>query len=74
MRIATYARVSTRDGRRDTENQLRQLRQFAATQGWTVVHEFEDQASGKPRRPRPVPEDVRGGVPARVRLLALLEP
>jgi DNA invertase Pin-like site-specific DNA recombinase len=47
MRIATYARISTRDGRQDTENQLRQLRQFAATQGWTVVHEYEDQASGK---------------------------
>jgi DNA invertase Pin-like site-specific DNA recombinase len=50
MRVATYARVSTRDGRQDTENQLRQLRQlrqFAATQGWTVVHQYEDQASGK---------------------------
>jgi DNA invertase Pin-like site-specific DNA recombinase len=47
MRIATYARVSTRDGRQDTENQLRQLRRFAATQGWTVVHEYEDHASGK---------------------------
>ena len=47
MRIATYARVSTRDGRQDTENQLRQLRQFAATQSWTIVHEYQDQASGK---------------------------
>jgi DNA invertase Pin-like site-specific DNA recombinase len=47
MRIATYARVSTRNGRQDTENQLRLLRQFAATQGWTVVHEYEDQATGK---------------------------
>jgi DNA invertase Pin-like site-specific DNA recombinase len=47
MRIAIYARVSTKDGRQDTENQLRQLREFSATQGWTVVHEYVDRASGK---------------------------
>jgi predicted site-specific integrase-resolvase len=47
MRAAIYARVSTKDGRQDTENQLRQLRRFAATQGWTVVQEYEDRASGK---------------------------
>src|ERR1039458_9157265 len=47
MKIAIYARVSTRDGRQDTENQLRQLRAFAGTQGWMVVQEFVDRASGK---------------------------
>jgi len=47
MRTAIYARVSTKDGRQDTENQLRQLRTFAATQKWTVVHEYVDRASGK---------------------------
>lgn len=47
MKTAIYARVSTKDGRQDTENQLRQLRDFAATQNWTVVHEFTDRASGK---------------------------
>ena len=47
MRIAIYARVSTKDGRQDTENQLRQLRAFAESQGWTVVHEYVDRASGK---------------------------
>jgi DNA invertase Pin-like site-specific DNA recombinase len=47
MRTAIYARVSTRDGRQDTENQLRQLRQFASTQEWTIVHEYVDRASGK---------------------------
>lgn len=47
MRVAIYARVSTKDGRQDTENQLRQLRAFAETQGWTVVHEYVDRASGK---------------------------
>ena len=39
--------LSAKDGRQDTENQLRQLRTFAATQGWTVVHEYVDRASGK---------------------------
>ena len=47
MRTAIYARVSTKDGRQDTENQLRHLRDFAATQGWSVVHEYVDRASGK---------------------------
>src|ERR1017187_6038873 len=47
MRIAIYARVSTKDGRQDTENQLRQLRAFAQTQGWMVIHEYVDWASGK---------------------------
>lgn len=47
MRTAIYARVSTRDGRQDAENQLRQLRDFAATQNWTIAHEYVDRASGK---------------------------
>src|SRR5215813_9849461 len=47
MRAALYARVSTKDKGQDTENQLVQLRQFAASQNWTVVHEFVDRASGK---------------------------
>ena len=47
MKAAIYARVSTRDGRQDAENQLRQLREFAASQKWTVVHEYVDRASGK---------------------------
>ena len=47
MKTAIYARVSTKDGRQDTDNQLRQLRQFATTQNWTIVHEYVDRASGK---------------------------
>jgi DNA invertase Pin-like site-specific DNA recombinase len=47
MKTAIYARVSTKDGRQDAENQLRQLREFAATQGWEIVHEYIDKASGK---------------------------
>jgi len=47
LKTAIYARVSTKDGRQDTENQLRQLRTFASTQDWSVVHEYVDRASGK---------------------------
>lgn len=52
MRVALYARVSTKDKGQDTENQLRQLRQFAAHQGWELVGEYVDKASGK-RADRP---------------------
>ena len=31
MKAAIYARVSTADGRQDTENQLTELRRFAGT-------------------------------------------
>jgi DNA invertase Pin-like site-specific DNA recombinase len=48
MRIALYSRVSTRDGRQEVENQLRQLRDFCAKQeNWVIVREFVDHASGK---------------------------
>jgi DNA invertase Pin-like site-specific DNA recombinase len=48
MRAAIYARVSTKGvGRQDAENQLRQLRAFAVSQSWSVVHEFVDRLSGK---------------------------
>jgi DNA invertase Pin-like site-specific DNA recombinase len=46
-RVALYARVSTKDKRQDTENQLVQLRQFCETQGFSVVHEYVDRATGK---------------------------
>jgi DNA invertase Pin-like site-specific DNA recombinase len=47
MQVALYARVSTRDKGQDTENQLAQLRAFAASQKWNVVHEYVDKASAK---------------------------
>jgi DNA invertase Pin-like site-specific DNA recombinase len=47
MQIALYARVSKKTGNQDTENQLAQLREFAHVQGWTVVHEYVDRATGK---------------------------
>jgi DNA invertase Pin-like site-specific DNA recombinase len=47
MRIALYARVSTKDKGQDTENQLVQLREFARAQSWTVVQEYVDRITGK---------------------------
>lgn len=47
MKAALYARVSTNDGSQDVENQLRQLREFASTQHWTIANEYIDHASGK---------------------------
>jgi len=46
MRAAMYARVSTADGRQDTENQLAELRRFASTQGWEIAAEYIDHESG----------------------------
>jgi DNA invertase Pin-like site-specific DNA recombinase len=47
MRIAIYTRVSTEDKGQDPENQLRQLRQWCADAGHTVVHEYIDHESGR---------------------------
>ena len=46
MRVAIYLRVSTRDGRQDTDNQRLQLQRFCEAQGWEIVREYEDQESG----------------------------
>ena len=51
MKIAIYARVST--DKQDNANQLEQLRDFASKQGWEVVTEYRDTASGSGRRTRP---------------------
>jgi DNA invertase Pin-like site-specific DNA recombinase len=45
MRVAIYARVSTKDKGQDTENQLHQLRAFAERHG-TIAQVFTDQESG----------------------------
>lgn len=47
MKVALYARVSTKDKGQDTENQLAQLREFAERQGWQVVAEYVDRKTGK---------------------------
>jgi DNA invertase Pin-like site-specific DNA recombinase len=46
MRVGIYARCSTRDGKQDVQNQLAQLRAFAATQGWAIGKEYVDYESG----------------------------
>src|SRR6266849_6540030 len=46
MKVAIYARVSTKDKGQDTENQLAQLREFSQKQGWTMFAEYIDQESG----------------------------
>jgi DNA invertase Pin-like site-specific DNA recombinase len=45
VNVAIYCRVSTE--KQEATNQLTQLRAFAATQGWNVVGEYVDTASGK---------------------------
>ena len=51
-KVALYARVSTKDGRQDTDNQLLQLREFCAKQGWDIVSEYVDhETGGHSRRP-----------------------
>ena len=50
MRIGIYARVSTTD--QHCEQQLHDLRQYAAARGWTIEAEYVDKMSGtKDTRP-----------------------
>lgn len=56
-RAGIYCRVST--DRQETENQLRELREYAKRQGWEIVHEYVDQ-------------DVRGKDPHKPQLELLL--
>ena len=46
MKIALYARVSTKDKGQETENQLVQLREFAAKQNWQIIREYVDRETG----------------------------
>ena len=45
MRAAIYSRVGTAGGRRDAENQVAQLRQFAATRSVDIGDEYIDHDS-----------------------------
>ena len=51
MKIAIYARVST--DKQDNGNQLDQLRDFAAKQGWEIVTEYTDTVTGSGKKNRP---------------------
>jgi DNA invertase Pin-like site-specific DNA recombinase len=46
-RVGIYSRVSTKDKGQDVQNQLRQLRDFSERQGYEIVREYVDHASGK---------------------------
>jgi DNA invertase Pin-like site-specific DNA recombinase len=45
-KVALYARVSTKDGRQDTENQLVALRDFCRKQSWEITAEYVDHETG----------------------------
>ena len=45
-KVALYARVSTKDGRQDTENQLIALRDYCRKQGWEIADEYVDHETG----------------------------
>jgi DNA invertase Pin-like site-specific DNA recombinase len=47
MRVAIYARVSTKDKGQDTDNQALQLREYCARHGWEIADEYADRATGK---------------------------
>lgn len=46
MRVALYARVSTKDGRQDNDNQLQALREFCAANSYLIYKEYVDAESG----------------------------
>ena len=46
IRAGIYARVSTADGRQEVDNQLAELRRFAAAQRWENASEYIDHESG----------------------------
>lgn len=52
LRVALYARVSTKDKGQDPQNQLLPLRAMAAKKGWEIVREYieYESAAGKARR------------------------
>jgi DNA invertase Pin-like site-specific DNA recombinase len=50
LRTAIYCRVST--DVQDNQNQLDQLREFAARQGWVVVKEYLDVITGSGKKAR----------------------
>jgi len=49
--VGVYVRVSTE--KQENGNQLDQLRDFAAKQGWEIVAEFVDTVSGSGKKARP---------------------
>ncbi|WP_310391578.1 recombinase family protein [Hymenobacter sp.] len=46
MKVAIYARVSTKDKGQSTDNQLPDLRRFAEAHGYTIYREYAEEESG----------------------------
>jgi DNA invertase Pin-like site-specific DNA recombinase len=46
MRVAIYARVSTKDKGQSTDNQLPDLRAYAQVHGYTIYKEYTEEESG----------------------------
>jgi DNA invertase Pin-like site-specific DNA recombinase len=53
LRVALYARVSTKDKGQNPELQLSELRQYAQARGWQVVGEFVDVGVSGSKDSRP---------------------
>jgi DNA invertase Pin-like site-specific DNA recombinase len=53
VKVAIYSRVSTTGKGQDVEVQARELREFAARRGWTVVQEFSDSGVSGAKESRP---------------------
>src|ERR1700674_651268 len=53
MKCALYTRVSTSGKGQDTEVQARELREYAARRGWTIVDEFSDSGFSGAKESRP---------------------
>lgn len=53
MKVAIYARVSTKDKGQDTDLQVRELRAYAEQRGWNVVGEYVDKGISGSKDSRP---------------------
>ena len=67
MRVAPYARVSTRDKDQTPESQLHALREYVVSRDWDVVAEYVDEASATNMRDRTAWRDLlahvrKGGI------------
>ena len=53
MKVAIYARVSTKNGNQNPELQLTELRDYARARGWQVIGEFVDVGVSGAKESRP---------------------
>lgn len=60
LRIALYARVSTRDKRQDPELQLSELHEYAKARGWQIIGEFVDVGVSGSKGSRPQLDTMMG--------------